>query len=86
MKQMPIIFRRNPRNYTGIVNNGVTRSENLTGWMSFAEQYGWDVASMPLPDALVDEVQRMVKEREDLVGLEECFKKVCKVKKPLFVV
>lgn len=72
------VIRQNPRNYTAIINNGVTRSENLTGFMSFAEQYGWDVCNMSLPHALVKEVQRIACEREDLAGLEECFKKVCK--------
>jgi hypothetical protein len=71
--------RRNPRNYTGIINNGVTRSENLTGVMSFADHFGWDISNMPLSDALVEEVQRMANERNDLGGIEECFKKVCKV-------
>lgn len=61
------------------MNSGVTRSENLNGMMSFAEQYGWDAENMPLPDALVEEVQRMVASRDDMAGLEECFKKVCKV-------
>ena len=75
-----IFCRRNPRNYTGIINNGVTRSENLTGMMSFADQFGWDISNMPLSDALVEEVQRMANERNDLSGLEECFKKVCKVR------
>ena len=74
-----LFFRQNPRHYTGIVNNGVTRSENLTGMMSFMENYGWDVENMPLPDALVEEVKRMVSTQEDLAGLEDCFKKVCKV-------
>ncbi|XP_053397372.1 uncharacterized protein LOC123524136 isoform X2 [Mercenaria mercenaria] len=77
-KHFDELIRRNPRNYTGIINNGVTRSENLTGLMSFAEHYGWDISNMPLSDALVEEVQRMAKERDDLGGIEECFKKVCK--------
>ncbi|KAL4238513.1 hypothetical protein ACF0H5_003221 [Mactra antiquata] len=72
------VIRTNPRQYTGIINNGVTRSENLTGLMSFADEYGWDFTNMPVPDALVEEIQRVAKTREDLQGLEDCFKKVCK--------
>ena len=28
---------------------------------------------------LIEEVQRLAGERDDLLGLEECYKKVCKV-------
>ncbi|XP_060571165.1 uncharacterized protein LOC132729413 isoform X2 [Ruditapes philippinarum] len=77
-KHFDDVIKRNPRNYTGIINNGVTRSENLTGVMSFADHFGWDISNMPLSDALVEEVQRMANERNDLGGIEECFKKVCK--------
>ena len=61
------------------MNNGVTRSENLQGFMSFADQYTYEMSNMLLPDALIEEVQRVAGERDDLLGLEECYKKVCKV-------
>ncbi|XP_052767481.1 uncharacterized protein LOC128208139 isoform X2 [Mya arenaria] len=71
------VIRQNARHYTAINNNGVTRSENLTGLMSFADHYGFEMVTPP-PEALVDEVQRMASAHDDLAGLEECFKKVCK--------
>lgn len=84
-------YRQNARHFTAVHNNGVTRSENLTGLMSFADGYMWEgggPGGVPgaggLPDALVDEVQRMANGREDLAGLEECFKKVCKVRHTQF--
>ena len=73
------VNRQNPRNYTHVVNNGVSRSENLQGFMSFADQYTYEMANMLLPDALIEEVKRVSNERENLLGLEECYKKVCKV-------
>ncbi|XP_052230882.1 uncharacterized protein LOC127844567 isoform X2 [Dreissena polymorpha] len=77
-KHFEDVIRQNPRHFTSIINNGVTRSENLTGMMSFAEQYGWDLTNTPLTDTIIDEVQKMTSIRDDLTGLEECFKKVCK--------
>lgn len=47
--------------------------------MSFADEYDWDFTNMPVPETLVEEVQRIAKSRDDLQGLEDCFKKVCKV-------
>lgn len=83
-----ICYRQNPRNYTHVVNNGFSRSENLQGFLSFDEHYNYtyDMANVLLPNALIEEVARITKEREDLLGLEECYKKVCKVGyKPKFV-
>ena len=74
------VFRQNPRNYTNVINNGVSRSENLQGYMSFDEHYTYEMSNMLLPDALIEEVQRIAGEREDMLGLEECYKKVCKVR------
>ncbi|KAK3603060.1 hypothetical protein CHS0354_015753 [Potamilus streckersoni] len=73
------IIRQNPRRYTVVVNNGVTRSENLTGFHSFVENPGADVLNIPYSEVLIEEVHRITNNR-DLVGLEECYKKVCKGK------
>ncbi|XP_069116212.1 uncharacterized protein [Argopecten irradians] len=71
------LIRTNPRNYTVVVNNGVTRSENLSGLMSFA--VNGDETKVAWPEMLADEVHRIsTKDEEDVTGLEECFKKVCK--------
>ncbi|KAL5008325.1 hypothetical protein ScPMuIL_013906 [Solemya velum] len=72
------LVRTNPRKFTVVSNNGVTRSENLSGWMSFMMEN--DELSVPFSDALADELQRLSVNRDDLVGLEECYKKVCKGK------
>lgn len=75
-------IRQNPRNYTHVLNNGISRSENLQGFMSYDEHYSnyytYELGNMLLPNALIEEVERIAKEREDLMGLEECYKKVCK--------
>ena len=34
---------------------------------------------------LIKEVQRLAGERDDLLGLEECYKKVCKVGTGLYI-
>ncbi|XP_033734523.1 uncharacterized protein LOC117323419 isoform X1 [Pecten maximus] len=71
------LIRTNPRNYTVVVNNGVTRSENLSGLMSFA--VNGDETKVAWPEMLADEVHRIsTRDDEDVTGLEECFKKVCK--------
>ncbi|XP_021344190.1 uncharacterized protein LOC110444097 [Mizuhopecten yessoensis] len=71
------LIRTNPRNYTVVVNNGVTRSENLSGLMSFA--VNGDETKVAWPEMLADEVHRIsTRDDEDITGLEECFKKVCK--------
>ena len=45
----------------------------------YSNYYTYDLGNMLLPNALIEEVERVSKEREDLLGLEECYKKVCKV-------
>ncbi|KAK3094050.1 hypothetical protein FSP39_023449 [Pinctada imbricata] len=72
------LIKTNPRNYTVVVNNGVTRSENLSGLMSFAMEGGEGV-NIALAETLADEVNRIsTKDETDNTALEECFKKVCK--------
>ena len=61
-------------------NSGVTRSEKLTGWLDGGSQ-----RTQQLPPStgemvgmgMAREVGRVT--NEDLAGLEECFRKVCKV-------
>ena len=70
--------RPNPRNYTTVSNSGVTRSEKLTGWRGGGGQPqelppGGDMAGL----GLAREVGKVT--NDDLAGLEECFRKVCKV-------
>ena len=75
---MTSVHSTNPRNYTVVVNNGVTRSENLSGLMSFAVNE--EDAKMAWPELLADEVNRIsTKDQEEANSLEECYKKVCKV-------
>ena len=45
----------------------------------YSNYYTYELGNMLLPNALIEEVERIAKEREDLMGLEECYKKVCKV-------
>ncbi|XP_062602812.1 uncharacterized protein LOC134264537 isoform X3 [Saccostrea cucullata] len=70
------LIKTNPRNYTVVVNNGVTRSENLSGLMSFSMDHPDGIPQMV--DTLAEEVNRISAKEEEAVGLEECFKKVCK--------
>ena len=51
----------------------------------YSNYYTYDLGNMLLPNALIEEVERVSKEREDLLGLEECYKKVCKVSLKLTV-
>ncbi|XP_055995198.1 uncharacterized protein LOC125650529 isoform X6 [Ostrea edulis] len=70
------LIKTNPRNYTVVVNNGVTRSENLSGLMSFSMEQPDSIPQMV--DTLAEEVNRISAKEEEALGLEECFKKVCK--------
>lgn len=70
------LIKTNPRNYTVVVNNGVTRSENLSGMMSFSMDPS--VTTPQMVDTLTEEVNRISAHEEEAIGLEECFKKVCK--------
>nr|XP_011444653.2 uncharacterized protein LOC105340345 isoform X2 [Crassostrea gigas] len=70
------LIKTNPRNYTVVVNNGVTRSENLSGMMSFSMDPSETTPQMV--DTLTEEVNRISAHEEEAIGLEECFKKVCK--------
>ena len=69
-------FRTNPRNFTVVVNNGVTRSENLSGVTSYDD--GNDNGFFA--EALADEVTKISTRDAEDSALEECFKHVCKVK------
>lgn len=71
------LIRTNPRNFTVVVNNGVTRSENLSGLSSY-EDYIND--SGVYAEALADEVTKISTRDADDSALEECFKHVCKGK------
>lgn len=75
------VCRTNPRNYTVVVNNGVTRSENLSGMMSFSLDQS--EATPQMVETLTEEVNRISAKEEEAIGLEECFKKVCKVRTPI---
>ncbi|XP_022330976.1 uncharacterized protein LOC111129131 isoform X1 [Crassostrea virginica] len=70
------LIKTNPRNYTVVVNNGVTRSENLSGMMSFSLDQS--EATPQMVETLTEEVNRISAKEEEAIGLEECFKKVCK--------
>ncbi|KAL8599592.1 hypothetical protein ACOMHN_022178 [Nucella lapillus] len=85
------LLRPNPRNYTTVANSGVTRSEKLTGWLGGLQAHppgeregggppgvggsgGGELSSV---GGMAREVGRVT--GEDLAGLEECFRKVCKL-------
>ncbi|XP_046355861.1 uncharacterized protein LOC124134844 [Haliotis rufescens] len=62
------LIKTNSRSYTHIANSGVTRSENLTGWPGEGDHV------FMLPDHVI----RSAVPRENVMGLEECYRKVCK--------
>ncbi|KAK7505485.1 hypothetical protein BaRGS_00003230, partial [Batillaria attramentaria] len=66
-------LKTNPRQFTPVVNSGVTRSEKLTGWPEVFQPHHAN-------EETVDHeyVRDVMTEEVDLVGLEECFRKVCK--------
>ena len=70
------VFRTNPRNFTVVVNNGVTRSENLSGIPSYADLGDGDGI---YAEALADEVTKISTHDNEDSALEDCFKHVCKV-------
>ena len=70
------LIRTNPRNFTVVVNNGVTRSENLSGVTSYDD--GNDNGFFA--EALADEVTKISTRDAEDSALEECFKHVCKGK------
>ncbi|XP_076441603.1 uncharacterized protein LOC143280802 [Babylonia areolata] len=85
------LLRPNPRNYTTVANSGVTRSEKLTGWMGGGYHHHHHHHHSSLGEGgggggggggnsnnsdLAREVGRV--SGDDLAGLEECFRKVCK--------
>ncbi|XP_041353426.1 uncharacterized protein LOC121371531 [Gigantopelta aegis] len=71
------LIKTNPRKYTPIANSGVTRSENLTGWMSFYPDAHVVMREVPLgkPEPCVQD--SMDHFAQDLSGLEQCYKKIC---------
>lgn len=71
------LIRTNPRNFTVVVNNGVTRSENLSGIPSYAELGNGDGI---YAEALADEVTKISTHDHDESAIEECFRHVCKGK------
>ncbi|XP_046551787.1 uncharacterized protein LOC124261514 [Haliotis rubra] len=62
------LIKTNSRSYTHIANSGVTRSENLTGWPHDSDHM------FVLPDHVIQSAVS----RENVMGLEECYRKVCK--------
>ncbi|XP_067682338.1 uncharacterized protein [Haliotis asinina] len=62
------LIKTNSRSYTHIANSGVTRSENLTGWPSDTDHM------FVLPDHVI----RSAVSRQNVIGLEECYRKICK--------
>ena len=69
--------RPNARHYTTVANSGVTRSEKLTGW-PLGGQVSSQGDSTDLGGlGMAREVGRVT--NDDLTGLEECFRTICKV-------
>ncbi|CAC5394386.1 unnamed protein product [Mytilus coruscus] len=71
------LIRTNPRNFTVVVNNGVTRSENLSGLASYDEGNNNDGM---YAEALADEVTKISTHDVEDSALEDCFRHVCKGK------
>ncbi|XP_052058542.1 uncharacterized protein LOC127698874 isoform X2 [Mytilus californianus] len=71
------LIRTNPRNFTVVVNNGVTRSENLSGLASYDEGNNSDGM---YAEALADEVTKISTHDVEDSALEDCFRHVCKGK------
>ena len=91
MRCFIIIFRPNPRCYTAVANSGVSRSERLVGWVPpdpympvNPDPYTVTPGEL-VTDEVAGEVHRMAQEHgqshsgEQLTGLEECYRRICKV-------
>ncbi|GFN76446.1 hypothetical protein PoB_000295200 [Plakobranchus ocellatus] len=72
------LIRPNPRNFTTVANSGVTRSEKLIGWMPMTYDLYSLVPADNVTDEVVEEVQKIASNSEELAGLEDCYKRICK--------
>lgn len=68
--------RPNSRNFTTVSNSGVTRSEKLTPWLGLRSHTARE-EELRSEVGVAREIDRM--SCEDMSGLEECFRRVCKV-------
>ncbi|RUS92074.1 hypothetical protein EGW08_000098, partial [Elysia chlorotica] len=72
------LIRPNPRNFTTVANSGVTRSEKLVGWMPMAQDFYSVVPAESVTEEVLEEVQKITTTSDDLAGLEDCYKRICK--------
>ncbi|XP_012938471.1 uncharacterized protein LOC101859859 [Aplysia californica] len=79
------LIRPNPRNFTPVANSGVTRSERLVGWAPHPDPYmlipdPYTVTPSDLvADEVAEEVHKLASSNDELAGLEECYRRICKV-------
>ncbi|GFR75694.1 hypothetical protein ElyMa_003926200 [Elysia marginata] len=76
------LIRPNPRNFTTVANSGVTRSEKLVGWMPLGHDLYSVVPAENVTEEVFEEVQKIASNTDDLAGLEDCYKRICKVSSP----
>lgn len=72
------LIRPNPRNFTTVANSGVTRSEKLVGWMPMGHDIYSVVPAETVTEEVFEEVQKIANNSDDLAGLEDCYKRICK--------
>ena len=81
------VARKTPRNFTAVSNSGVTHLEYLGDKEPPPGECGISAPNEVLTerwaDAIAEEVHRISTKpgisREELTGLEDCYKKVCNV-------
>ena len=77
-----LFFRQTNRFFTAVNNKGVVRLEYLNPpvYDNTATTFTSDGDQVPLMETVKNEVNRLALDRSDLTGIEECYKKVCKVR------
>ena len=70
-----LYFRQNPRKFTAVNNSGVAHHELLVSTVPAENNDG----SEELSTTVLQEVHRLAADKREIVGLVECYRKVCKV-------
>ena len=73
--QLLLSNRQNPRHFTTVNNSGVKHQELLVSVVPTES----DNTSSGLNDAVLQEVHRLASDKHEIVGLVECYRKICKV-------
>ncbi|CAH1793279.1 unnamed protein product, partial [Owenia fusiformis] len=73
------LVRKTPRHFTTSTNDGISHLEylNANNTDQSMTSYKSETKATPLSDTIAGEVQRVSTGRNEVTGLEECYKKVC---------